>query len=1364
MKKIVSILLLCAMLASTLASCAWSKGTPDPEFYPVDGIAENTDYNLATSWNGSASDTSWYDSNTSASTFYIEDGADLKGFITLVHSKNVTFAGKTVQLKKDINLGKQVWAIPASNAYFQGTFDGNGKTIGGFKMTCADGNQGVLGSIGGSAVVKNLTVISDGTITLKATAATTGAAGLVGRVFTVQGKTAKIENVTVTTTISYNTNGKSYTYVGGLVGAVEGNGALEITGCTNNSKITSAKATVGGIVGGVKNTTASLTITNCKNTGAITGLEAVGGIVGGIEGPKDCTVKITGCENTGAITIESGSTKGCAAGIVGRCRITNGSLTVTGCKNSGAISYKGNTTGGCWLGGILGYVYGDGSTQLGTVLVKDCHSTGKITANRTSGGLVGFFQRIDKLTVEDCTVNAEMIFNIRTEYNYYVGGLIGIIHTNNMNNTAVIKNCSVSGKMTVNEPEALPSYTGGIFGALRKSNVDVSNCHVDVEFLKENCEADDIANIVLGINEEGSNAATINATNMTYNFYNINANPENYVKIKSDSTIFKPIGFQSRYNEASNTYDLRFVFGMDNLQSADKIVGFEVALKNLDIEVTTNTVVTTETPVYTNLKADGKTFTPADYYSEYFATYTITGIPASEIELFEKDGEKIAVLKNKLISLTPFSMINADSELKKGIGVTDFSAVKPDTHTFEIQDFWSFLPPAFNGVTGVISSKNVGFKTPSNVECSEYKQLGKVNDQYVLKNNCKCTGDECTHGWSSTGAVAYKKNPNVPYHYYIDLATYKSSAYFGEELDRYEAYHTWTFDVAEDGYYEFCFRIRLNGADNSQQTRYALVQFDDEGYASQTEFYYSLKARDGSLRDNAENHDSYITGYGRYMTKGKHTITFRLPYDENGVDKNISFHFRDIYMIKSSPVVDKADIPVPAGATLYDGNFDATTCTYVLDKTTKTVFDNYRNELVKAGFAQKDEKVTDYQFSKFDVTNTPSGGNYTYTGNYTGNKTYHNYFYTYTNAEYMIHVYFCEGDGGMRVIVSNVEEYDKYVAVNEKNKTYTDVTDPMFALLDIGGKEITLTKGANAGTKITGVANGMCLVYRLSDGRFVIVDGGYWNAKDTEGECVERLYNWLAEHADYDKDGNYKNNKITIAAWIFTHHHSDHISVGWKFNQMYQGKNNVTVENYLYNFPDYEYAIGTPGSNIDPGYYTEWFPKMGDLMKRNNNLVAHTGFEYQFADMHIEILYTHEDYFPNSIKSFNNSNTIYKITLAGKTFLVAGDLEEPGQIDAIKMTGTLLEADFLQVTHHGCNGQIEFFKYIVGLDASGNFNTDTTVIWPLPKGEDMSWFDGTSARAVAMRWLKEMFRQENNQANDNIHYAIENWVFTDFAK
>ena len=196
---------------------------------------------------------------------------------------------------------------------------------------------------------------------------------------------------------------------------------------------------------------------------------------------------------------------------------------------------------------------------------------------------------------------------------------------------------------------------------------------------------------------------------------------------------------------------------------------------------------------------------------------------------------------------------------------------------------------------------------------------------------------------------------------------------------------------------------------------------------------------------------------------------------------------------------------------------------------------------------------------------------------------------------------------------------------------------------------------------------------------------------------------------------------------------------------MYQSKDNVEIENYLYNFPDYEFSIGTPGSNINPSYYTEWFPKMADMMKRENNLVVHTGFSYQFADMTIDILYTNEDYYPNSIKSFNNSSTVYKITLAGKTFLVAGDLEEPGQKVCNQMAGNLLDADYLQITHHGYNGQIEFYQYIVGLDQNGSFDTDNTVVlWTLPSKEITSLY----TRNEANKWIKANVPQ--------IHFGFEN--------
>ena len=150
------------------------------------------------------------------------------------------------------------------------------------------------------------------------------------------------------------------------------------------------------------------------------------------------------------------------------------------------------------------------------------------------------------------------------------------------------------------------------------------------------------------------------------------------------------------------------------------------------------------------------------------------------------------------------------------------------------------------------------------------------------------------------------------------------------------------------------------------------------------------------------------------------------------------------------------------------------------------------------------------------------------------------------------------------------------------------------------------------------------------------------------------------------------------------------------------------------------------------------------LLEKYPNLVAHTGMVYQFADCTIEILFTHEDFYPNSIKDFNNSNTAYKITHAGKSYLVAGDLEEPAEKECNKMTGTLLDSDFLQIIHHGYNGQLEFYQYIV------NEEYDTTIaLWPLPTASSVT--TSLYNRLAANKFLADNLKE--------IHFSSENYIY-----
>ncbi len=81
---------------------------------------------------------------------------------------------------------------------------------------------------------------------------------------------------------------------------------------------------------------------------------------------------------------------------------------------------------------------------------------------------------------------------------------------------------------------------------------------------------------------------------------------------------------------------------------------------------------------------------------------------------------------------------------------------------------------------------------------------------------------------------------------------------------------------------------------------------------------------------------------------------------------------------------------------------------------------------------------------------------------------------------------------------------------------------------------------------------GMSYAVRLSDGRFIVIDGG----REFEPDA-DRLFNCIKEGTP---DG-----KPVIAAWIMTHAHNDHFHCFLPFFDKYG--NDVIIERFLYNFP-----------------------------------------------------------------------------------------------------------------------------------------------------------------------------------------------------
>ena len=301
----------------------------------------------------------------------------------------ITFSGATIQMLNDIdcengdnkdNFSKTFVSIGNETNNFQGTFDGNNKTITGLYIDQKTANAGLFGYVSNAedvsnAEIKNLKmqnckVVStrscvgnfvgnaNGVIISNCSAEETevsSGAGSFGGIVGYVGETVTITNC-------YNTGSVSgYNYhIGGIVGEVKG--TATITNCYNTGSVGSYYD-VGGIVGSVAGS--GVTIMNCYNTGDVSGNDNIGGIVGVVYN----TVTITNCYNIGSVSVGTL----CVGGIVGR---VDGTATITNCYNTGSVGDN------YYVGGIVGEVKG-------TATITNCYNTGSVSGGYLVGGIVG---------------------------------------------------------------------------------------------------------------------------------------------------------------------------------------------------------------------------------------------------------------------------------------------------------------------------------------------------------------------------------------------------------------------------------------------------------------------------------------------------------------------------------------------------------------------------------------------------------------------------------------------------------------------------------------------------------------------------------------------------------------------------------------------------------------------------------------------------------------------------------------------------------------------------------------------------------------------------------------------------------------
>ncbi|MDE5986614.1 MAG: hypothetical protein K2H16_04955 [Prevotella sp.] len=356
---------------------------------------------------------------TEGNPYKIYDAVDFMAIANNI-SKDNTFEGVYFEQMDDIDFGGSEASpvqLPAVGKAaitnittvawgFDGTYDGRYKSIKGIWHTAnandADGKfNGLFSSIGEKGTVKNIVFDADNHVS-------------------------------------------SYNYVGAIASINKG----IIEHCTNKADITASNAFASGICGYMID--GKGIIRYCENLGDINAMTYATGIISGTQSGNAVAVYgylVENCTNSGNISTVNGTG---SAGIAGSY---SGALRE--CTNNGNIDDTAKTTG-LNTGGILSA--GSYITE-----IAKCHNTGKVSGNKSVGGIIGTIMKADDtdLSITDCQNDGDVQ---ATGVN--VAGIMA--NTARVAGIVTLSNCSNYGKVS-------STGTTDLIGNLRGNDVIVIN-------------------------------------------------------------------------------------------------------------------------------------------------------------------------------------------------------------------------------------------------------------------------------------------------------------------------------------------------------------------------------------------------------------------------------------------------------------------------------------------------------------------------------------------------------------------------------------------------------------------------------------------------------------------------------------------------------------------------------------------------------------------------------------------------------------------------------------------------------------------------------------------------------------------------
>ncbi|MGI6269136.1 MAG: hypothetical protein ACOYKJ_01150 [Candidatus Howiella sp.] len=276
------------------------------------------------------------------------------------------------------------------------------------------------------------------------------------------------------------------------------------------------------------------------------------------------------------------------------------------------------------------------------------------------------------------------------------------------------------------------------------------------------------------------------------------------------------------------------------------------------------------------------------------------------------------------------------------------------------------------------------------------------------------------------------------------------------------------------------------------------------------------------------------------------------------------------------------------------------------------------------------------------------------------------------------YLYYTASVGQVRIIEDNSS--NALLSELDADETGTGETELYLYSIDYTHGEGQTTK-----TDYWQIDCGALIILKLADNSLFVIDSGH--ERQSSNAAKEALLAFMREIT-----GTQKGEKVRIRAWFFSHAHGDHVYLCHSFVEQYHDE--IEVESVLHNFPSYQTMSGgyDSGTFLMRESLNTWFPDC-------KYVKLHTGGQFSLQGVDFEVLHTHEDGVnengTNNISNFNDTSTVLRITIGGKSFMMLGDAYDYVQTSMLRMySADTLKSDAVQTGHHGYNNLTSLYNAI----------------------------------------------------------------------